>query len=124
MADFPTKKGIPLHGRVGIFSNLDENVAHATAGTSRIQVFVSGRGISHPSAAGLDEDLRLLVQSFVQGSRYRNRETASKALTSDADRDIKIALHGLNLAREREQELHHLIRELVRKRVAGKEETK
>jgi hypothetical protein len=124
MADFPSDKAIPLDGMVGSFSDLEETAAPATANDSRIRVFVSGDGVSDPGVMGLDEDLRLLVQAFIQGSRSSDRQTTPATLASDVHGDIEIALHGLNLAPEEEGELHHLIRELVRKRVASKEATK
>jgi hypothetical protein len=119
MTDFKTKNSILLDGTVGNPTNLYKN-SDTTGSVSRIQVFVSGIGSSNPNAKGLDEDLRLVVQSFIRDSRSSNRETASKGSVSDAQGAIKIALHGLNLSPKEEQELHHLIREVVRKRVAGK----
>jgi hypothetical protein len=70
---------------------------------------------------GLDEDLRLLVQAFIQGSHSSHRNTALATSASHPKGDIEIALHGLNLAPEQEDKLRHLIRELVRGRTAGKE---
>jgi hypothetical protein len=122
--DFPTDKGIRLDGTVGRLSDRGETAAFETADISQIQVFVSGAGVSDPRAMGLEEDLRLLVQAFIRGSRSCDRETATDALASDVHADIKIALHGLTLAPEEEHQLHHLIRELVRKRAAGKGATK
>ena len=124
MADFSSDKAFPLDGRVGRFSDLEEIAAPATANDSRLRVFVSGDGVSDPGAMGLDEDLRLLVQAFIQGSRSSDRKTTPATSASDAHGDIEIALHGLNLAAEEECELHQLIRELVRGRVASKEATK
>ena len=124
MADFPTDKGIRLDGTVGTFSKLDVSIAPATTDISRIKIFVSGDGVSETRAMGLDEDIRLLVQAFIQGSRSCERETAAETSYSEAHGDIKIALHGLNLAPEEERELHHLIRELACKRMGGKGATK
>jgi hypothetical protein len=124
MTNFRTHKGPPLDGTVGTLSELDQSAAPATAGNSRIQVFVSGDGVSDPGAIGLDEDLRLTIQGFIQRSRSGDRETAPDTPASDADGNIEIALHGLNLSPEEERELHHLLRELVRKRVAGEGATK
>jgi hypothetical protein len=124
MADFPSDKAIPVDGRVGRFSDLEETAAPATASDTRVRIFVSGDGVSRPGAMGLDEDLRLLVQAFVQGSRSSDRRTTPATSASDAHGNIEIALHGLNLAPEEEGELHRLIRDLVRKRTAGKEAAK
>ena len=114
MADFPTD--VPLDGTVGGLTNLDVIATSATTDISRIRVFVSGDGVSKRGAMGLDEDLRLLVQAFIQGSS--DRGTAAETSASGADGDIKIALHGLNLTPENERELHQLIRQMVRERVA------
>ena len=124
MADFPSDKTIPLDATIGSFSDLGETAAPATANDCRVRVFVSGDGVSDPGVMGLDEDLRLLVQAFIQGSHSSDRQSTPATSASDAHGDIEIALHGLNLAPEEEGELHHLIRELVRKRVAGKEAAK
>ena len=124
MGDIPSDKAIPLDGRVGRCSELEETAAPATTSDSRIRVFVSGDGVSDPGVMGLDEDLRLLVQSFIQCSRSSDRQTTPAVSASDAHGDIEIAVHGLNLAPEEVDELHHLIRELVRKRMAGKEAAK
>jgi hypothetical protein len=120
VADFPSDKAIALDGTVGRFSDLK-----ATAATDpRARVFVSGDGMSGLGAMGLDEDLRLLIQAFVQGSRCDDRKTPQATPASDAQGDIEIALHGLNLAPKEEAELHRLIRALVRERLAGKEAAK
>ena len=124
MADFPSDKAILLDGTIGSFSDLEETAAPATASDRRLRVFVSGDGTSDPSAMGLDEDLRLLVQAFIQGLHSSDRRKTAARPTSLAHGDIEIALHGLNLAPEEEGELHHRIRELVRKRVTGKEAAK
>jgi hypothetical protein len=124
VTDFPTDKGIPLDGTVGSLSDLDETAAPATSEISRIRIFMSGDGVFYPGAMGLEEDLRLLVQAFLHGSRSWDRDATREKSASDAYGDIQIALHGLKLAPEEERELHHLVRELVRERLAGKEATK
>jgi hypothetical protein len=124
MTNSPTYKGKPLDGTVGTVSVPDDTAAPVTTHKSQIRVFVSGDGVSDPGAVGLDEDLRLLIQGFIHRSRSGDRKTSPDTLTSDEDGGIKIGLHGLNLAKEQESELHHLIRELIRKRVAGEGGTK
>jgi hypothetical protein len=70
---------------------------------------------------GLAEDLSLLVQRFIQSPPPSAREKASATPPSGQHGDIEIALHGLNLDPDQEAQLHHLIRELVHERIAGKE---
>jgi hypothetical protein len=120
VTDCPTEQGVPLDGMVGGMTNYDVTSTSAMTDTSRIRVFVSGAGVSEPGAMGLDEDLRLLVQAFIRGSHCSDEGMAAETSASSAGEDIKIALHGLNLAPEQERELKQLIRELVRKRVANK----
>jgi hypothetical protein len=124
MADFHAHKGSPLDGKVGSLSQLDKTVAPAPADSSQIQVFVAGDAASDARALGLQEDLRLLVQGFVHRSRSSDRKTAAPTSSSSEDGDIKVAVHGLQLAPEEERELRQMIREMVRKRVPGKEATK
>lgn len=124
MADFPSDKAIPLDGMIGSFRDRGETDAPATENDRRIHVFMSGDGVSDPGAMGLDEDLRLLVQAFIQGSHSGVRPTSHATSASHAHGDIQIALHGLNLTSQQERELHHLVRELVGKRVAGREAAK
>ena len=122
MPIFPTFNGILVNGTVGTLSELGETSAPVTAVNPGIRVFLSGKGVS--GAIGLDEDLRLLVQGFIQRSHSREEKTSPDTPVSERDGKINIALHGLNLAPGEERELHHLIRELVHKRVAGKETIK
>jgi hypothetical protein len=70
---------------------------------------------------GLAGDLSRLVQGFIQDLPSSAREKASGTPPSGQHEDIQIALHGLNLNPDQEAQLHQLIRELVRERVAGKE---
>jgi len=124
VADSPTEQGVPLDGTVGGVTNRDVTSTSAMTDISRIRVFVSGDGVSEPGAMGLDEDLRLLVQAFIRGSRCSARGMAGETSAFSAEEDVKIALHGLNLTPENERELHHLIRQMVSERVAGRRITK
>jgi hypothetical protein len=124
MADFPTRKGIPLDYILGSLSQPGEGVTPPPADFSQIQVFVSGDAASDTRAIGLPEDLRLLVQGFVHRSRTSDRKAAPDIPASDENGDIRIALHGLHLAPEELRELRQMIRGMVRKRLPGKEATK
>jgi hypothetical protein len=119
-------EAIPLDGTVGSFDQLEAKVPFATSEDVPIRISVAGDAVSDPAAMGLAEDLALLVDGFM---RRRASATEEKTRTqaprdSGADSDIQVALHGLQLDSGAEQELHHLIREFVRERIAPREAAK
>lgn len=122
MADSPSDGAIPLDATVGSFHQLEEAAPFASAADVPVRISLTGDGVSGTAAMGLAEDLSLVVQGFMQ-RRASARETArTKApRVSGPDEDIQIALHGLQLEPEAEDELHQAIRELVRDRVARSE---
>jgi hypothetical protein len=120
VTDFPFDDAFPLNGMVGSISRLQQNIVPAKPGDYQTTIFVSGDGASDARMMGLDQDLRLLVQSFIRGSHSSARSAAPATSALHPHGDIEIALHGLNLAPEQEEKLRHLIRELVGRRMAGK----
>ena len=122
MPDSPSDEAIPLDGTVGSLDALEVPAPFSSPEDSPLRVFVSGDATSHPAAMGLAEDIGLLVQEFLSA-----RESGAKEqppAQSEARADIEIALHGLNLERDEEVHLHHLIRKLVAERTERKEAEK
>ena len=74
---------------------------------------------------GLAEDVSLLIQGFMQrqASADQGRTRTEAPRVSGPDVDIQIAIPGLHLDPEAEDELHQAIRELVRDRVARPEKS-
>jgi hypothetical protein len=113
--DFPSDADIPLDGTVGSLEPLEEPVL--IAGQERVlRVFVSGDEVNDARAVGLAEDLRLLVQRFINGVTME-RERPSATPPSARHGDVKIYLHGLRLDPAEEAELRHLMWKLVRDRL-------
>jgi hypothetical protein len=112
-----------LDATVGSLDHLEEAVPFASAADVPVRISITGDAASDPAAMGLAEDLSLLIQGFMQrpapAAQERTRTEAPRV--SGPDVDIQIALHGLQLDPETEDELQHLIRELVRDRVARAE---
>jgi hypothetical protein len=86
-------------------------------GTARrtLWVKVTADGIPDPVLA---DDLRLLINEFVQSTGERREPGVSHP---DTPGDIRIATHGLKLDPARLQELHRLMRERVREHMAHEE---
>ncbi len=122
MADSPSDEAMPLDGTVGSLDHLEEAAPFASAADVPVRISLTGDGVSDAAAMGLAEDLGLLVQGFMQ-RRASARETVRTQAprVSGADDEIAIALHGLQLDQEAEDELHQTIRALVRDRVARAE---
>jgi hypothetical protein len=123
VADSPSDGAIPLDATVGSLDDLEEAVPFASAADVPVRISITGDAVSDPAAMGLAEDLSLLIQGFMQRPASATQErTRTEALrVSGPDVDIQIALHGLQLDPDAEDELQHLIRELVRDRVARAE---
>ncbi len=118
MPDFRSDKRIRIHGTIGDSSAVRQAAAPGSADAPTLSVFISGENVSHSRAFGLDEDLRLLVNGFLQGLPSRDRKTSHAGSASeDARGDIAIALHGLNLTPQETGELRNLMRKLVRERL-------
>jgi hypothetical protein len=123
VADSPSDGAIPLDATVGSLDDLEEAVPFASAADVPVRISITGDAVSDPAAMGLAEDLSLLIQGFMQRPASATQErTRTEALrVSGPDVDIQIALHGLQLDPDAEDELQHLIRALVRDRVARAE---
>jgi hypothetical protein len=123
VADSPADGAIPLDATVGSFDQLEVAAPFASAADVPVGVSITGDAVSDPAAMGLAEDLSLLVQGFMQrpASAARERTRTEAPRVSGRDVDIQIALHGLQLDPEVEDELHQTIREVVRDRVARAE---
>jgi hypothetical protein len=117
--DFP----FPLDGMVGRPPGLTISAPAAatppTANDLQTRVFISGAGASDPNAMGLDEDVRMLVDAFVLRARSGAGQASAAAPASHGHGGVRIALHGLNLTADQQNELRRLILELVAKRAAG-----
>jgi hypothetical protein len=124
MADVRSRRGDLPDGTVGILSQGDKNVPSAPGNSSQVHVSVASRAPSDTRLIALQQDLRLLVQAFLQDSRPDDCETATATSPSGKDGDIHIAVHGLHLAEDEERELRQLMQEMVRKHFPGKEATK
>ena len=121
MADSPSDGAIPLDATVGSLDHLEEPVPFGSAADVPVRISITGDAVSDPAAMGLAEDLSLLIQGFIQRPASAAQERAEALRVSGPDVDIQIALHGLQLDPEAEDELQHLIREVVRDRVARAE---
>ncbi len=118
MPDFRSDKRIRIHGTIGGSAAVKETAAPGAADAPVIGVFISGENVTRSRAFGLDEDLRLLVNGFIQGLPSRDRKTShAGSAAEDARGDIAIALHGLNLTPQEAGELRNLMRKLVRERL-------
>lgn len=123
MADSPSERAIPLDATVGSLDQLEEAAPFASAADVPVRVSITGDAVPNPAAMGLAEDLSLLIQGFMQrtASAVQGRSRTEATRVSGPAVDIQFALHGLQLDPEAKDELHHLIRELVRDRVARAE---
>ena len=123
MADSPADGAIPLDATVGSLDQLEVAAPFASAADVPVRVSITGDAVSDTAAMGLAEDLSLLVQGFMQrpASAARQRTRTETPRVSGPDVDIQIAMHGLQLDPEAEDELRLTIRELVRDRVARAE---
>lgn len=110
---------IPLDGTIGGLDNLEAPARFSSPDESPLRVFVSGDAVSEPGAMGLAEDVGLLVQEFLRARESGAKQ--SEPAPSEPRADIDIALHGLNLDRDEEAHLHHLIRKLVGERMERRE---
>ena len=117
MSELPSDEARPLDGTVGSFHREGREAAIAED-PAVLPVMVVGDGASDADSMGLADDVSLLIQAFVRDRASADREIPPAARRPDADRDLHIALHGLNLSPEDERTLHHLIRDLVRERRA------
>lgn len=87
-------------------------------------LWVSVHGdVSASAAPGLAEDLRRLIHAFIQNpdSTSREKPRVGKSPRPGQDREIQIALHGLEVDGDTEGELRRLIHEFVRQRLAHSE---
>lgn len=120
-ADIPQ----PLDGVVG---QPFESGARAGMSPSESQVYVavSGEAMYASWAMGLEEDLRVLGQAFAEGGASLCREmiesvaerSSSESRSADRFEEIDVALYGLKLDSDDEDELRDLIRLLVTERIA------
>jgi hypothetical protein len=124
MPDFRSDKTVRPHGTVGHFSDVMTPAPSGAASASIVQVLVSGEEASSSGASGamaLNEDVKLLVNTFIHARRAGDRETAPvRSDANDAHSYIEVALHGLNLAPHEASELHHRIQRLVHERIKNK----
>ena len=122
MADSPSDEATPLDATVGSLDQVEE-APFASAPDVPVRISLTGDAVSDPAAMGLAEDLSLLIQGFMQrpASAAKERTRTEAPRGSGPDIDVQIALHGLQLDPEAEDELHQMIRELVRDRVARAE---
>ena len=112
--EFLSDEAMPLDAIVGGFG---AQIAEDPE-VLRVAVFVGG--VSDAGAMGLADDVRLLLDAFVRdpASVERERSAAAPAADADPDRNVEIALNGLNFGPEDERVLHRLIRGLVAERRA------
>jgi hypothetical protein len=109
---------LPLDATVGSLDHAEAAVPFASAADVPVRISVTGDGVSDATAMGLAQDLSLLIQGLMRSPSAGRKRTRSEALhVSDSDADVQIALHGLQLDPEAEDEVHQLVRELVRDRV-------
>lgn len=115
--EFLSVEAMPLDAIVGGFDIRKSQIAEDPE-VLRVAVFVDGG--SGADAMGLADDVRLLLDAFVRdpASFERERSATAPAADADPDRNVEIALHGLNFAPEDERVLHRLIRGLVAERRA------
>ena len=108
--------GEELDGTVGSLAPLEEPAPSGRPGKSPLGIFVSGDALSNRGAMGLAGEIGLLIQGFIHSPAST---TKRRRRHPDPRDDIEVALHGLKLDPDREAELHHRIRELVRQRLVG-----
>ncbi len=115
--EFLSDEAMPLDAIVGGLRTYGAQIAEDPE-VLRVAVFVDG--VSDADAMGLADDVRLLLDAFVRdpASVERERSAAAPAADADPDRNVEIALHGLNFGPEDERVLHRLIRGLVAERRA------
>jgi hypothetical protein len=120
VADSPFDQAIPLDGMVGSLEDLRETPPNPKG---VLQVFVSGEAVSGSRAMGVAKDLERLVHAFVQRQASTGTEKirVPETPSSGEEAEIEIALHGLVLEPDVEDELRHLIRGRVREHLAGGE---
>jgi len=116
--EFLSDEDMPLDAIVGGFEDIRKAQIAEDPEVLRVAVFVDGG--SGADAMGLADDVRLLLDAFVRdpASVERERSAAAPAADADPDRNVEIALHGLNFGPEDERVLHRLIRGLVAERRA------
>jgi hypothetical protein len=117
--EFSSDEAMPLDAIVGGFKDIRKEAQTAEhPEVLRVAVFVNG--FSDADAMGLADDVRLLLDAFVRdpASVERERSAAVPGADADPDRNVEIALHGLNFGPEDERVLHRLIRGLVAERRA------
>jgi hypothetical protein len=123
VADSPADEAIPLDATVGSLDQLDVVAPFASAADVPVRVSITGDAVPDPAAMGLAEDVSLLIEGFMQrrASAAQGRSRTEAVRVPGPAIDIRFALHGLQLDPEAEDELHHLIRGLVRDRLARAE---
>ena len=123
MTDSPADEAGALDAAVGSLDQLEVVAPFASAADVPVRVFVTGDAVPDPAAMGLAEDVRLLIQGFMRrpASAAQGRPRTEALRVPGPDIEIQFALHGLQLDPAAEDELHHLIRELIRERVARAE---
>jgi hypothetical protein len=96
--------------------------SHERHSTESSQIYVSVSA-DLSAAIGLEDDVRLLVQAFATGGAALCREITEGLLPRSAGRsespdqqEVDVALHGLGLDSNDEEELRDLIRMLVQDR--------
>ena len=114
--EFLSDEAMPLDAIVGGFEDMRKAQIAKDPEVLRLTVFVDA--VSGADAMGLADDVRLLLDAFVRdpASVERERSAAAPAADADPDRNVEIALHGLNFGPEDERVLHRLIRGLVAER--------
>src|SRR5215472_6804513 len=114
--EFLSGADMPLDAIVGGFGDVRKAQLAEDPEALRVAVYVSG--VPGADTMGLADDVRLLLDAFVRdpASVERERSAAAPAADADPDRNVEIALHGLNFGPEDERVLHRLIRGLVAER--------
>jgi hypothetical protein len=120
-ADFPQ----PLDGVVGRPFESGTRV-DLSPREPQVYVSVSGNAMYGSWAMGLEEDLMVLGHAFAEGGASLCREmiesvvgrSSSESRSADRHAEIDVALHGLKLDSDDENELRDLIWLLVTERVA------
>jgi hypothetical protein len=124
----PVRSGPEDAGELdGVVGFSFEDAQRPTGRSSQIHVSAPD-GPSGSSAIGLEDDLRILALAFAAGGAERCRELIAGLAPRRARRsspsqqqpvDVHIALHGLELDPDDEEELRELIRMLVAGRAEG-----
>ena len=118
MTGFPSDEAIPLDGTVGALGDEVEAVPFGGAEVE-LRVHIAGEAVTDPTAMGLADDLGLLVEAFMR--RRPDLQEQARSAPPEPDDEIQVALHGLGLEPDAEQDLQRRVQQLVRNRLAQKE---